>query len=761
MSSAPMTGRSGMARAQLTLATISFAVCFAAWGLIGAFAPRFRDLYHLTAFETAWLVSTPVLLGSLARVPMGMLTDRVGGRAVYTLLTLVVAIPVFVVPSLDRFSALVLTAFVLGLAGASFAVGVGFVSPWFPASRQGSALGVYGMGNIGQSLAVFVGPVLALWLGWEGVFRAAAAVLAIWAIVFGVFARDAPSRPPPKSLRAMVAVLSTNPLGWVLAAFYFLTFGGFVAFSIYLPTLLKDQFGLTPTDAGFRTAGFVVLATLCRPVGGWLADRIGGARVLNGVFLGVIPFALLLSWPSMIPFTVGALGCAALMGFGNGAVFKLVPEYFPADTGTVTGLVGAMGGLGGFFPPLLLGAFRDGLGAVWPGYLLLAAASFGLYLLNAATFVPRQAALDLTLAPELRRTADRLRSGAWATLGHRPPHRAHRRRLAQLADVRSGARHLHVRGDLRHLGRAVSLQRLAREAADPRVLGARLAAVPSAGPADGRAEASRTHRPPDCGAAVHRPPIDEPVGHAHVPVVGLRLGRVDHVSVGLRVDPVQDAGRSVDLCHLSLRLSGDVVPARHAGRRAAVSRPGRIGGHRSRRDRSGALAPAEGQGSAGDAVVRARFLSADSAVRDFSDRPRADSIAGVAGREVLQLLGHRARHHGDRGPLVPAVRQVLPCLPTARATRREAVPAGRRGRRGRDMRALRSAIRVANAHRRPEARVAGARIRLPHARSRGDVAGPVPGVQAEVAVARAIETEVPWPSSQLASIGSPPSSGRI
>ena len=159
----------------------------------------------------------------------------------------------------------------------------------------------------------------------------------------------------------------------MLSLFYFLTFGGFVAFSIYLPTLLRDEFGLTPADAGFRAAGFVVLATLMRPAGGWLADRIGGARVLRGVFLGIVPFALLLAWPSMVPFTVGALGCAALLGLGNGAVFKLVPQYFPRSTGTVTGLVGAMGGLGGFFPPLLLGFFRDRLGVVWPGFVLLAA----------------------------------------------------------------------------------------------------------------------------------------------------------------------------------------------------------------------------------------------------------------------------------------------------------------------------------------------------------------------------------------------------
>jgi NNP family nitrate/nitrite transporter-like MFS transporter len=400
---------------QLALGTVSFAVCFAAWGLISAFAPRFRETFHLSASETALLVAAPVLLGSIARLPMGILTDRFGGRLVFAGLAILVAVPVAIVPLASSYQSLLAVGFLLGLAGSSFAVGVGFVSPWFPRERQGSALGVYGMGNIGQSVAVFLGPVLAVSIGWTGVFRATTALLVAWALVFATFARNSPARPAPKPLGAMLTVLATRRLSWALSAFYFLTFGGFVAFSIYLPTLLKDQFGLTPADAGFRTAGFVVLATLCRPAGGWLADRIGGARVLDGVFLGVIPFALLLGWPSMVPFTVGALGCAALLGFGNGAVFKLVPEYFPDETGTVTGLVGAMGGLGGFFPPLLLGAFRDAFGTVWPAYVLLAMVSFVLYRVNAHTFLPRQR--DLALPPQLRRTADRIRSGAWATLG--------------------------------------------------------------------------------------------------------------------------------------------------------------------------------------------------------------------------------------------------------------------------------------------------------------------------------------------------------
>ena len=211
-------------------------------------------------------------------------------------------------------------------------------------------------------------------------------------------------------------MLRRAPTAWLLGAFYFLTFGGFVAFSIYLPTLLRAQFGLAPADAGFRAAGFVVLATLMRPVGGWLADRIGGAQVLSWVFGGVALFSLLLTWPSMVPFTVGALGCAMLMGLGNGAVFKLVPEHFPKDTGTVTGLVGALGGLGGFFPPLLLGVFRDRLGVIWPGFLLLSATALLLRAANQRVFRPGDVAWTQSLPVAARQALERVSAGAWAAL---------------------------------------------------------------------------------------------------------------------------------------------------------------------------------------------------------------------------------------------------------------------------------------------------------------------------------------------------------
>jgi nitrate/nitrite transporter NarK len=337
---------------------------------------------------------------------MGILADRFGARPVFAVLMVATAIPVALVPSPQSFGAQLVAAFFLGLAGAAFPVGVDYVSRWTVPSKQGAALGVYGLGNAGQSAAVFLGPLVAASFGTDTVFRLVALLLAGWGIVFTLTAKSAPvpAGKKPGGVAAIVRV-SREKIAWVLAAFYFLTFGGFVAFGVYLPTLLKDQFGLSPADAGFRCAGFVILATAMRPIGGWLADRLGGARVLSGVFFGVAPFALLLAWPSIVPFTVGALGCATLFGFGNGAVFKLVPQHFPSSTGTVGGLVGAFGGLGGFFPPLLLGLFRDHFGVLWPGFALLAATALVLGFVNRRVFV----------AHPLAERSERLRAAAWAS----------------------------------------------------------------------------------------------------------------------------------------------------------------------------------------------------------------------------------------------------------------------------------------------------------------------------------------------------------
>lgn len=403
-------------RRALALATISFALSFATWGLIGGLAPTFRDLYALTASQAALLVAVPVLLGSLARLPMGMLTDRFGGRVVFAGLLVVSAMAAFIVPLTTSYQSLLAAAFLVGLAGSSFAVGVAFVSRWTPPGWQGTALGIYGLGTMGQSLAVFAAPVAAAAFGWPAVFRGAAVLLLVWAAVYVALARNPAAAARPASVAAMLAVLGRSPVAWLLGAFYFLTFGGFVAFSIYLPTLLRAQFGLMPADAGFRAAAFVMLATVVRPLGGWLADRIGGAQVLSWVFGAVTLFSLLLVWPSIVPFTVGALACALLMGIGNGAVFKLVPQHFPREIGTVTGLVGALGGLGGFFPPLLLGVLEDWTGAIWPAFILLSATALALRVANQRVFHPTDAAWIGSLPATLRQRFERVRAAAWATL---------------------------------------------------------------------------------------------------------------------------------------------------------------------------------------------------------------------------------------------------------------------------------------------------------------------------------------------------------
>ncbi|MBL8171249.1 MAG: NarK/NasA family nitrate transporter [Acidobacteria bacterium] len=369
---APASVWSSDSRRALILATAAFGVTFAGWGMVGALAPHFRELYQLSPMQTSALIAMPVLLGSLGRLPLGVLADRHGGRAVLGSLLVVSALLAIGAGLSGSYGTLLGWTFFLGFAGASFSAGVTFVSKWFPPNEQGTALGVYGMGNIGQSIAVLGAPALVALTGnWRIPFWIYAGIAYLCGQLFFLTARDAPAKAQPKRLSGYFTVLRRKPLAWVLALLYFQTFGGFVALGVYLPTMLKDIFGLTPLDAGARVAGFVIVATMMRPVGGWLADWHGGARVLLIVFSLLPVFALSLTMPQIVPFTIGALGGAALLGIGNGAVFKLVPEYFPRETGTVTGLVGALGGLGGFFPPLVLGYIHTQTGSYRLGFVLL------------------------------------------------------------------------------------------------------------------------------------------------------------------------------------------------------------------------------------------------------------------------------------------------------------------------------------------------------------------------------------------------------
>ena len=355
---------------QLALATGAFALCFAVFGSMSAMMPIISKQMALTPVQKSIAIAIPVLLGSVGRLPLGILADRFGGRIVFSLVMLFSIIPAFLMGGVTDYAHLVIYGFFIGVALASFSVGVSFVNGWYPPERQGFALGVYGAGNIGQSLAAYGSPVLAAAAGFKWGFWTFGVLLSVWLVIFALLARNAPGGGSAKSLAEIVRPLNDRR-SWILSLYYFLTFGGFVAMAVYLPTLLTEVFKLTPQDAGFRTAGFVVLATGMRPVGGVLADKIGGRTILKWVFPLTAAMAIFLACPLMSTFTVGALGMAAAIGLGNGAVFKLVPEYFPKSVGGVTGLVGAAGGLGGFFPPLALGVIKQQTGSFTLGFVLL------------------------------------------------------------------------------------------------------------------------------------------------------------------------------------------------------------------------------------------------------------------------------------------------------------------------------------------------------------------------------------------------------
>jgi NNP family nitrate/nitrite transporter-like MFS transporter len=369
-----MSHHAASRRVQLLLATVAFILCFAIFGSVSAMMPALRERLSLGPLEVSVALAIPVLLGSLARIPVGMLTDRFGGRIVFSLVMLAAIVPAMFLGEVTTFRELILLGLFVGIALAAFPIGAAFVSRWYPAAEQGTALGIYGIGTGGGSFAALLAPMIVSALGFRWGFWTFGLAAALWLGVFATLARNAPSTIRLRTLAQLFEPFR-DPHSWVLSLFYFLTFGGFVAIGIYLPTLLTEIFGLTPRDAGMRAAGFIVASVGVRPIGGWLADRVGGRRVLIGVFPAAALFSLFLASREMLPFTVGALAVGMAIGVGNGAVFRLVPEYFPKSVGAVTGLVGAWGGLGGFFPPLMLGLIRRQTGSYGAGFVLLAAVS--------------------------------------------------------------------------------------------------------------------------------------------------------------------------------------------------------------------------------------------------------------------------------------------------------------------------------------------------------------------------------------------------
>jgi MFS transporter, NNP family, nitrate/nitrite transporter len=356
------TLRTGQTK-NLVLALIGFTITFWAWNIIAPLAVRYSAELGLSSTQTSLLVAMPVLVGSLGRVPVGALTDRYGGRLMFTVLTLASAVPVLLVAfagSLKSYPLLLVFGFFLGMAGTTFAVGIPFVNAWFEPARRGFATGVFGAGMGGTALSAFFTPRLVRSIGYVPTHLLIALALVVVGILLWLLMRDSPAwKPNLAPVVPKLAAAAKLPITWQMSFLYAVAFGGFVAFSTYLPTYLKNVYNFDLTGAGTRTAGFAITAVIARPIGGIVADKIGPRIVVATSMAGaaIMALAVALRLPPEIPAGTTFVLMAFFLGLGTGGVFAWVAELAPAERiGAVTGIVGACGGLGGFFPPLVLGA---------------------------------------------------------------------------------------------------------------------------------------------------------------------------------------------------------------------------------------------------------------------------------------------------------------------------------------------------------------------------------------------------------------------
>ncbi|AZO18744.1 NarK/NasA family nitrate transporter [Mesorhizobium sp. M2A.F.Ca.ET.043.05.1.1] len=383
-------------RQALVMSTIAFTVCFAVWTIFSIIGVRIKQELGLNETEFGLLVGTPILTGSLVRMVLGVWTDRYGGRLVYTLTMLAAAVATFLLAFAHTYQQMLVAALGVGLAGGSFAVGVAYVSRFFPAGKQGTALGIFGVGNVGAAVTKFLAPLVLLAWGWQSVALIWAAALVVMAIVFWFTTNDDPvirerragKAAPARSFWQEFAPLKNRQV-WRFAFYYFFAFGAFVALSLWLPRYLIGVYGFGIATAGMIGAAYSIPASIFRAYGGVLSDRIGARTVLYRTFSVSAVATLVLSLPSVdyvvrgisgpIPFhfEIGPLAfiaVASVLGFfmslGKAAVYKHIPAYYPHSVGAVGGVVGMIGGLGGFILPIAFGALND-LTGVWSSCFML------------------------------------------------------------------------------------------------------------------------------------------------------------------------------------------------------------------------------------------------------------------------------------------------------------------------------------------------------------------------------------------------------
>lgn len=339
---------------QLPLQTSSLIAGFMVWVIISSLMPVIRKDIPLTDGQVSVVTAVPVILGSVLRVNLGFWTNRYGARLLFFVSFLVLIFPIFYISIADSFIDLIIGGLFLGIGGAVFSIGVTALPKYYPKEKHGFVNGIYGAGNIGTAITSFSAPALAASIGWVATVRLYIILVALFALLNFVFGDRKEEKAAVSFQEQFKAVYKDEKL-WFLSLFYFVTFGSFVAFTVFLPSFLVSNFRLDSVDAGLRTAGFITLATVMRPIGGWLGDRFNPLIILMIVFAGLTFSGALLSFsPTIFLYSIGCLLVAFCAGIGNGAVFKLVPLYFSKYGGIVNGIVSAIGGLGGFFPPIVL-----------------------------------------------------------------------------------------------------------------------------------------------------------------------------------------------------------------------------------------------------------------------------------------------------------------------------------------------------------------------------------------------------------------------
>lgn len=339
---------------QLSLQTSNLIIGFMVWVILSSLMPYIKADITLTAGQISMVTAVPVILGSILRIPIGYWTNRYGARKLFFISFILLLFPVFYISVVDSMIDLIIGGLFVGIGGAVFSVGVTSLPKYFPKESHGFVNGIYGVGNAGTAITSFLAPVIATSVGWRTTVQCYLVLLAAFALM-NFLLGDRKEKKVNTPLMEQIKGVYKNEKLWFLCIFYFLTFGSFVAFTVYLPNFLVSHFGLEKVDAGMRTAGFIVLATIMRPIGGWLGDKFNPFKILIFVFIGLTLSGIILSFmPSMHVYTFGCLLVAFCAGIGNGTIFKLVPMYFSEQAGIVNGLVSALGGLGGFFPPLIL-----------------------------------------------------------------------------------------------------------------------------------------------------------------------------------------------------------------------------------------------------------------------------------------------------------------------------------------------------------------------------------------------------------------------